>query len=88
MTNLLFLILNWLRMFKLNARYQTSVTRAVITTKQYSPNAIQNEKELNENTAKGQDATHYDTRQWFCEKGLFRNLARNLVCTNWVFNRL
>lgn len=56
--------------------------------KWYSPNAIQNEKKLNKNTAKRQDTTHDDTRQWLCEKWLLWDLARNLVCTHWMLNRL
>lgn len=52
------------------------------------PYAIENEEELNEDAPKGQDPTHYDPGDRFCEERLLRNLTRDLVCSHWLLNCL
>lgn len=55
---------------------------------QHVPDAVKNEEELNEDTAKRQDATHDDAWHWFGEERLLRNLPWNLICSHWVLNHL
>lgn len=46
----------------------------------FSPNAVEDEKQLNKDAAKGQDAAHEHGGQGACVNVLRRDLARNLVC--------
>lgn len=50
------------------------------------PNAVENEEKLNEDAAKGEDATHHYTRDGFGEEGLLRYLTGDLVCSHWLLN--
>lgn len=52
------------------------------------PDAVENEEELDENAAKGQDATHDDAWNGFGKKGLHWDLPWDLVCPYWHFNHL
>ena len=53
-----------------------------------SPDAIENEGELNEYAAEGQKATHHHAGQKASVHRLVRNLTRDLVCACWVLNWL
>ncbi len=55
---------------------------------QIIPNAVEDEEELDEDAAKGQDAAHDDARHGFGEEGLLRNLAWDLVCSHWWLDAL
>lgn len=52
------------------------------------PDAVENEEELDENAAEGQDATHDDAWNRFGKKGLRWDLPWDLVCSHWHFNHL
>lgn len=54
----------------------------------FVPNAVENEEKLNEDAAKGEDATHHYTRDGFGEEGLLRDLTGDLVCSHWLLNCL
>ncbi len=55
---------------------------------QIIPNAVEDEEELDEDAAEGQDAAHDDARHGFGEEGLLRNLAWDLVCSHWWLDAL
>lgn len=49
------------------------------------PYAVEDEEELDEDAAKGQDAAHDNARHGFGEEGLLRNLSWDLVCSHrWL----
>lgn len=52
------------------------------------PDAVENEEELDENAAEGQDAAHDDAWNGFGKKGLLWDLPWNLVCSHWQFDHL
>ena len=52
------------------------------------PNAVENEEELNENATERQNSAHDDARQWLSVEILWWNLARYLVCSYWLLDRL
>lgn len=52
------------------------------------PNAVEDEEELDEDAAEGQDAAHDDARHRFGEEWLLRNLAWDLVCSHRWLNAL
>ena len=54
----------------------------------HSPDAVEDEKELNEDTAKRQDASHHDGRQGLVHACLAWDLPRNLIGPYWKFHWL
>lgn len=67
-----------------NDKHQKQETKHVIHL--VGPNAIQNEEKLYKDAAKRQNAPHDDARQRLCVERLLRNLTRDLIGSNWVFN--
>ena len=51
------------------------------------PNAVENEEELNEDAAEGEDAAHDDSRERARVDGLVGDLARDLVCPHGMLDR-
>ena len=54
----------------------------------HSPDAVENEEELDEDTAEWQHATHDDARQRARVEGLLGDLARNLIGSHRMIDRL
>ena len=53
-----------------------------------SPYAVEDEEELDEDTAKGEDASQEGGRYGVGEPVLVGNLSGNLVCVHWLLNWL
>ena len=53
-----------------------------------TPEAVQNEEELNENTTKGQNTPHHDGREGLVHASLVWYLPRDLVHSHWELVRL
>ena len=51
------------------------------------PDAVQDEKQLNEDASEGQDAAHDDARQRTRVDRLFGDLTRDLVCPHGMLDR-
>lgn len=49
------------------------------------PNTVQDEEQLDENAAKGQNAAHKNARQPLGVALLWWHLPGNLVCSDWLF---
>lgn len=52
------------------------------------PNAVEDEEKLDEDAAKGQNSTHYNTRDGLGKERLLRDLTRDLVGSHWLLNCL
>lgn len=52
------------------------------------PDGVQNEEQLDEDAAEGQDTTHDDAWQGLCIHALFRNLPRDLVGADRILQGL
>ncbi len=52
------------------------------------PDAIKYEEELDEDATEGKDSTHQNSREGPSVQTLFRHLARDLIRSNWMFDRL
>lgn len=52
------------------------------------PDAVQNEKELDKDTAERKNPAHYYSGDWFSEERLFWNLPGDLICSHWLLNSL
>ena len=50
------------------------------------PNRAENEKQLNKDTTKRKDSTHYDPWQRLCVKALIGYLSGNLVSSDGMFH--
>lgn len=48
------------------------------------PDRVQDEEQLNENTAEGQDPAHDDARNWLSVDRLVWYLTRDLIGSNWM----
>ena len=53
-----------------------------------SPDAVEDEEELDEDAAKWEDASHEGRRDAMRQPGLVRDLSGNLVGTHGLFHRL
>lgn len=55
---------------------------------QNSPDAVEDEEQLNEDASEGQDATHHDPWEGFGVKRLLWNLTRDLIGAYGMFDAL
>lgn len=52
------------------------------------PKGVENEEELDEDAAEGEDTSHDDARSWTSVNALVRHLTRDLIRPHWMFDRL
>ena len=54
----------------------------------FSPDGVEDEEQLDEYAAKGQNSSHDDTRERLRVERLLRDLTRDLIGPHWMFNTL
>lgn len=69
-----------------NYKHQEQKAEHVIQLRR--PDRIQDEEQLDEDAAEGQNSSHYYPGNRLCVNRLFGNQSRYLICSHWVLQSL